>query len=74
MTRELRRRDRESLERSLGNPHPETLELADAGLADWCASLPAEDEELVDRSAGTPVRWIEGQGWTEELDPRLARR
>jgi hypothetical protein len=64
--RELARRRREGLLRSLRNPHPEASELADAGLAEWAASLPGGDENLVDMSAGQPVRWIEGQGWVEE--------
>ena len=63
---ELVRRRREGLLRSLQSPHPEAAELAETGLADWAASLPADDEGLVDISAGTPVRWVEGQGWVEE--------
>jgi hypothetical protein len=63
---ELVRRRREGLLRSLENPHPEAAELSETGLADWGASLPAEDEDLVDLTAGTPVRWVEGQGWVEE--------
>lgn len=62
---ELARRRREGLLRSLASPHPEAAELAEAGLADWGASLPADDEGLVDESAGKPVRWVEGQGWVE---------
>lgn len=63
---ELVRRRREGLLRSLKSPHPEAAELAETGLADWGASLPADDEGLVDESAGMPVRWVEGQGWVEE--------
>jgi len=63
---ELVRRRREGLVRSLASPHPEAAELAETGLADWGASLPADDEGLVDESAGRPVRWVEGQGWVEE--------
>lgn len=63
---ELVRRRREGLLRSLASPHPEAAELAETGLADWGASLPADDEGLVDESAGKPVRWVEGQGWVEE--------
>jgi hypothetical protein len=63
---ELIRRRREGLLRSLASPHPEAAELAETGLADWGASLPADDESLVDESAGRPVRWVEGQGWMEE--------
>jgi hypothetical protein len=63
---ELIRRRRDSLLRSLANPHPEAAGLAETGLADWGASLPADDEGLVDEDAGKPVRWVEGQGWVEE--------
>ena len=63
---ELGRRRREGLLRSLKNPHPEAAELAETGLADWGASLPPDDEGLVDVSSGKPVRWLEGQGWVEE--------
>jgi hypothetical protein len=63
---ELIRRRREGLLHSLKSPHPEAAELAEAGLADWGASLPEGDEELVDVNAGQPVRWVEGQGWVEE--------
>lgn len=65
---ELVRRRREGLLRSLEQPHPEVADLADAGLDEWAESLPDEDEELVDMTAGKPVRWVEGEGWVE--DPR----
>lgn len=64
--REFVRRRREGLLRSLASPHPEAAELGETGLADWAASLPADDEGLVDESAGKPVRWVAGQGWVEE--------
>ena len=63
---ELLRRRREGLRRSIESPHPEAAGLADAGLADWGSNLPAGDEDLVDMTAGTPVRWVEGEGWVEE--------
>ncbi|MBI4605655.1 MAG: hypothetical protein HY721_27125 [Planctomycetes bacterium] len=63
---ELARRRYEGLRRSLERPHPEAAELAEVGLAEWGASLPADEEGLVDMSAGKPVRWVEGQGWVEE--------
>ena len=63
--RELARRRRDALMQSVNNPHPETAELIDVGLADWTSDLPA-DEELVDPAGGTAVRWIEGRGWVEE--------
>jgi hypothetical protein len=62
--RELKRRQREELKRSLNNPHPETSELADAGFADWGAGLPDEKaSDLVDVHAGRAVRWVSGRGW-----------
>ena len=64
--RELARRQREELLRSLRSPHPEGADLVETGLADWTARLPAEDESLVDVTAGKPVRWVEGRGWIEE--------
>ena len=62
---ELARRRREALLSSVRAPHPETLDLADAGLGDWTADLP-DDEALVDLGGGTAVRWVEGQGWQKE--------
>jgi len=63
--RELERRRREDLTRSLRNPHPETAELAEHGFADWMAGLPPEDDGLLDPVAGKTVRWIEDRGWKE---------
>jgi hypothetical protein len=63
---ELLRRRRAELLRSVRHPHPEAAEMSDAGLAAWGAGLPAEDDGLVDMTAGRPVRWVEGQGWVEE--------
>lgn len=63
---ELLRRRREELQRSLQSPHPESAQLAEAGFEEWVRSLPAEDaSELVDLKAGTPVRWVPGEGWVE---------
>lgn len=62
---ELARRRREGLLRSLENPHPEGAELAELGFAQWDAGLPEEEESLVNPSAGTPVRWVEGEGWVK---------
>src|SRR5262249_31372173 len=62
---ELQRRRREALLQSVVNPHPETAELADVGLGDWVKDLP-EENDLVDLSSGTAVRWVEGRGWVEE--------
>jgi len=62
---ELAQRRRDALRQSVQDPHPETTGLFDMGLSEWIAELPS-DETLVDASVGTPVRWIEGQGWTKE--------
>lgn len=62
---ELTQRRRDALLQSVQNPHPETIDLVDVDLSDWVSDLPTE-ETLVDATAGTPVRWIEGQGWTKE--------
>jgi hypothetical protein len=62
---ELARRRRESLLSSVSHPQPQTADLADTGLGDWTADLPAE-EGLVDVAGGTSVQWVEGQGWVKE--------
>jgi Arc/MetJ-type ribon-helix-helix transcriptional regulator len=65
--RELDRRRRDELRRSLRNPHPESAELAEQGLEEWSRGLPEEDvDALVDSSAGKAVRWVAGEGWVEE--------
>ena len=63
---ELARRRHAALLESVQQPHPETRDLADAGLGDWTADLPADDG-LVDVATGTAVQWIEGQGWRRAL-------
>lgn len=62
---ELARRRQAALLESVHTPHADTVALVDAGLSDWVSDLPA-DEGLVDVDAGTPVRWVEGQGWTKD--------
>lgn len=50
--------------RSLQSPHPDSEQLAEVGFDEWARSLPAEDaSDLVDLKAGTPVRWVPGEGW-----------
>ena len=61
---ELTRRRRQGLLRSIANPHPEAVDVAEAGLPGWDAALPSDDDGLVDACSGKPVRWIEGRGWT----------
>ena len=64
--RELDRRRRMELRRSLHNPHPDTAKFAEQGFSDWARGLPKEDAAaLVDGSAGKPVRWVPGEGWVE---------
>ena len=64
--RELDRRRRAELRRSLENPHPDSVELAELGIADWMKKLPTEDiESLVDATVGKPIRWVAGKGWLE---------
>jgi Arc/MetJ-type ribon-helix-helix transcriptional regulator len=65
--RELDHRRRAELSRSLQNPHPESVELAEQGLAEWSYGLPDEDAEaLLDSSGGEPVLWVPGKGWIEK--------
>ena len=61
---ELTRRRQVALLHSVRQPHADTVTLADTGLGDWVSDLPADDG-LVDVDAGTPVRWVEGEGWTK---------
>jgi Arc/MetJ-type ribon-helix-helix transcriptional regulator len=64
--REVQRRRREALKRSLRSPHPESAQLAEAGLRAWADSLPKDDAtDLVDVRAGTAVRWIPDHGWVK---------
>ncbi len=65
--REIERRRREALERSLRQPHQEAAEVAESGLAEWSDGLPDDDaSDLLDRGAGESVRWSPGEGWAGE--------
>ena len=64
--RELERRRREELRRSLNSPHADSETLAEAGEREWLANLPGGAEDLIDPEAGQAVRWIPGQGWIKE--------
>jgi hypothetical protein len=67
--RELNRRRRVALRRSLQSPHPETAELSSLGLEQWTRSLPQEDAgALVGNGSGKAVRWVQGEGWAVEGD------
>jgi post-segregation antitoxin (ccd killing protein) len=61
--RELDRRRKEELRRSLQTPHLDSADTAQAGFADWVERLPDGDEDLVDVQAGESVRWVPGRGW-----------
>ena len=65
--REIDRRRREELHRSLESPHAESIELADQGLEEWFRTLPEEDvDPLLKRGTGKAVRWVPGEGWVED--------
>ena len=65
--REIDRRRRAELRRSLENPHPDTAELVEQGFEEWTRDLPEEDAEaLVVSGAGKAVRWVPGEGWVED--------
>ena len=66
--RELELRRRQELERSLRYPHPESHQVAEAGIEEWGEGWSADDEDLVDSSAGRPVRWTPEDGWSEETE------
>jgi Arc/MetJ-type ribon-helix-helix transcriptional regulator len=67
--RELDHRRRAELRRSLQNPHPESMELAERGLEEWARGLPDEDTDaLLDRNGGRAVQWVPGEGWVEGRD------
>ena len=65
---ELHRRLRAELRRSLDAPHPETLEVAEQGLAAYRDALPSEPAGLVDPAAVVRVAWHEGEGWRPAED------
>ena len=62
---EQKRRQRQELQRSLENPHPDSIATASLGLSFWAESLPANDADLLDSAAGVAVRWSPDQGWQE---------
>ena len=68
LCRELDRRLRAELRRSLQNPHPESSGPAEQGLDEWTCSLPEDNGALVDSSAGKAVRWVPGEGWVEDRE------
>lgn len=67
--RELHRRLRAELRRSLDAPHPEALEVVEQGLVAYRDALPSEPNDLVDPAAGVRIAWREGEGWRPAEDP-----
>jgi hypothetical protein len=63
VTRELDRRRSEQLRQSLSHPHPESLEMAEAGLATWAEGLPDDASDLIAPGAGERVQWAADRGW-----------
>ena len=65
---ELDRRRTEQLRQSLSHPHPESLEMAEAGFATWAEGLSDDASDLIAPGAGEEVRWTADRGWagTEE--------
>jgi len=66
--RELDLRRTHELERSLRNPHPESHQVAEAGIQEWGEGWTTDDQGLVDPSEGTPIRWTVEGGWSKELE------
>jgi Arc/MetJ-type ribon-helix-helix transcriptional regulator len=65
--REIERRRRAELRRSLENPHPGAAGLVEQGLEEWVRDLRGEDAEaLVVSGAGKAVQWVPGKGWVED--------
>lgn len=62
---ELEARRRQELLASVLNPHPQSEEVAEAGLGDWGRLASAGDEDLLDPNDGTTVQWSRGDGWVE---------
>ena len=53
----------EQLRQSLRHPHPESLEMAEAGFATWAEGLSDDASDLIAPGAGEDVRWTADHGW-----------
>lgn len=74
MRRDVQRRRREEVCRSLASPHPESSELANAGLKEWrTRARRRESSELLDPGEGKPVRWVQGRGWVDAKGVKIER-
>ncbi len=63
VTRELDRRRNEQLRQSLSHPHPESLEMAEAGFSIWVDGPPDDALDLIAPGTGEGVRWNADRGW-----------
>ncbi len=63
VTHELDRRRNEQLRKSLSNPHPESLEMAEVDFTAWAERLPDDASDLIAPGAGEGVRWTADRGW-----------
>ena len=62
---ELESRRRQELLASVESPHPQSEEIAEAGIGEWGGWGADEDDELLDAAAGRTVSWSPGRGWAE---------
>jgi hypothetical protein len=70
LERELRRRRRAELRRSLAEPHPDAALVKEEDVAAWAERLPVEDGDgLVNPAQATSIRWVAGQGWRTPAKP-----
>lgn len=66
--KELEHRRREELLASISKPHPQSDEIAEAGISEWGDWGGEGDEDLLDTEAGKSVRWSPEVGWSEVDD------
>jgi post-segregation antitoxin (ccd killing protein) len=65
VARELDRLRQEELQRSLNNPHTDSEAVAESGFSEWADLVDSGDQELLDTTAGTEIRWDADRGWRE---------
>ena len=63
---ELAMRRRQELLASVDNPHPQSDEVAEAGVGEWGEWGTEEDSTILDPAAGRPVSWSPSEGWIED--------
>jgi len=63
--REIVRRKKEALQRSLTQPHPDSQALESADLQAWFQAGEGDASELLDFNEGVEVHWIPGTGWMQ---------